>query len=261
MTNDNKNIPTGFGYYLRRMSSTKDVQGTIKRVKDSKATWISLMVEAEDGYINSKSILKTYSDAFKSNGIKVWVWTFPGNKRAADVEESAAAAALAYETALFVNADGIMLDVEKAYKGKKKQLNQLVNETLDLRNGSSNNKPMGVGFVSYPIPTFHRDIDWTCATKCDFASPMIYDTSKTKQLVDRCYNEYTKYNPVWIPSMATYETESPDSEEKQLKGDFDRIFEGNGNRNIPAAIFWSESTTGDKERKLIADYSDLLFIK
>ncbi len=259
ITTMNKNIPiSGFGYYLRRLSNTKDLANSIKRVKDSKATWIALMVESEDGYVNSKSILKSYADAFNKEGVKVWVWTFPGIVRASSVSESIKAAELAHEYCEHVEAEGILLDIEKAYKGNKIALNALVDKTLKLAKQTKN---IPVGFVSYPIVEFHKDIDWNCLSRCDFGSPMIYDTSKTKELIDKSYKGYTRHNKVWIPSMATYDTASPGQEEVQLKGDLDRVFEGNGNRSIPGAIFWSESTTSDKERKVIADYSDFLFIK
>lgn len=263
MTTTNTTTTKGFGFYLRRLPphTVKNGQVLITRLKAAKATWVSLMVEAEDGYVSPRSNIKDYGDDLVLAGFDVWVWTFPGSQRAASVQQSEAAAILAVDYCKMVRGKGVMLDIEKAYRGKKESLNALVDKTISLaKNNNSQQQSLSVGFVSYPLPTLAKDIDWTCLKKCDFGSPMLYDTSKTKELVDRSMKEYTKYNKVWIPSLATYDTQAPGTEEVQLKGDLDRVFEGNGDKGIKAAIFWSESTTSDKERKVIADYSDLLFI-
>ena len=261
MNKINKNIPSGFGFYLRRLnklsSDKKEAKDLLARCKAAKATWVSFMVESEDGYTSSEENTKAYRDVLVAGGVKVWVWTFPGSERAAGVPGSKEAANLALHFRDLLEADGVMLDVEKAYKGKKAALNSLVNTTTDALKSTQ----FGVGFVSYPIPNFHNDIDWSCLSQCDFGSPMLYDTAKTKELVKKSYVQYTEHNPVWIPSLATYDTESAGTEAVQLKGDLDRVFEGNGDKNIRGAIFWSESTTSKEERVVLADYSDLLFIK
>ena len=261
-TDTTKTLPFGFGFYLRRMGSKpkqQDIDSLIKRLKASKATWASLMVEAEDGFINPKSNLKPYVDALHSNGIKVWLWTFPGHARASSASNAISAANLIieYHNEFNDKIDGIQLDVEIAFKGKQQALNAFINEVV---NNKAKNNIKHITFVSYPIPSFHKDIDWTCLSKCDSGSPMLYDSAKDKKWIDKSYNEYTKYNKNWYPSLATYETEAAGSEEVQLKGDLDRVFEGNGQRNIQSAIFWAENTTNDAERKVLADYSDLLFI-
>ena len=250
------NLPSGFGFYLRRLSSDKDAKALLIRCKEANVSWVSLMVESEDGYISKKDILKAYRDVLVAGGIRVWVWTFPGAARASSVANSADAANLAIEYAEHLNADGIMLDIEKAYKGKKESLNSLVNTTVDKIKDTS----LVVGFVSYPIPNFHKDIEWSCLAKCDFGSPMLYDTAKDKNLIKKSYLQYREHNNIWIPSLATYDTESAGIEEEQLRGDLDRVFEGNGDKDIKGAIFWSESTTSVKERRIMADYADFLFI-
>lgn len=258
---NSKNLPTGFGFYLRRLNKpSKDLRepkALLARCKASKATWVSFMVETEDGYISPIENLKPYRDILVAGGVNVWVWTFPGTVRASDASNSRDAASLALHYCTELNAKGIMLDVEKSYKGKKKlELNSLVDTAV----AGTKDTNLSVGFVSYPIPNFHKDIDWSCLAKCDFGSPMLYDTSKDKKLIKQSYDQYTAKCKVWIPSLATYDTESAGTEEIQLKGDLDRVFEGNGDKGIKAAIFWSESTTSDAERKVLADYSDLLFI-
>lgn len=254
--------PKGFGFYLRRMGSKpkkKDIDDLIKRLKASKATWVSLMVEAEDGFINPKDNLKPYVDALDTAGIKVWLWTFPGLGSTVSPAKAIASSELliSYHDAYKDKISGVQLDVEKAFKNKPLALQAFVGNTV----GKKQNKGIKhVSFVSYPIPSFHKDIDWKCLEKCDSGSPMLYDSAKDKKLIERSYNEYTKYNKNWYPSLATYDTQAAGVEEVQLKGDLDRVFEGNGQKNIQAAIFWAENTTNDAERKVLADYSDLLFI-
>ena len=212
----NKHLPKGFGFYLRRMSSkpsTNDINLLIDRLKTAKASWVSLMVESEDGFINPLSNLKAFADVIQQNGIEVWVWTFPGSKRASSVSESESAAMLANSCCNGLNAKGIMLDVEVAYKGKQKALNAFVGKSIRLTNYSN----FTIGFVSYPIPSFHKDIDWNCLKQCDFGSPMIYDSAKTKTLIDKSYNEYVQYNSIWIPSLATYETQRSEEHTSELQ--------------------------------------------
>ena len=241
--------PQGFGFYLRRISGgTEAAQALLQRCREAKAEWVSFMVEASDGYTVSIEAIQAYA-AVLSPEIDLWVWTFPGDARAASVAQSTAAANQALNYCMAIGAGGVMLDIEASYKGHPEALDALISTT---KAGLSNNRTLGM--VSYPIPSYHPTLAWDLFKKADWGSPMLYNTAGTQEGVDQSVSEWTKLLPTLVPSMATYDTTSPGTGAAQLNGDIQRIL-GGPPAAFDGAAMWSEQSTDSAQRAVMAQWS------
>jgi hypothetical protein len=244
-----KLMPHGFGFYLRRISGgVESAKQLLQRCLDADARWVSFMVEASDGYKVPLDTVKLYADVLASD-MSLWVWTFPGEARAASVEASADAARLALSYCDQISADGVMLDIEAPYKNKSESLQSLISTT---RSGLSFGTTLGV--VSYPIPSMQPTIDWKLFKQADWGSPMLYNTAGTVEGVNKSIAEWSPLVPAIIPSMATYDTSSPGTGAEQLHGDIERVL-GSAPPMFDGAIMWSEQSTDAAERVVMREAS------
>ncbi len=243
------NLPSGFGFYLRRISGGVDAaKELLQRCRESSVRWVSFMVEASDGYRVSLDTTKLYASVLAPE-LNLWVWTFPGEARASSVEQSVAAAELALEYKRQIGAKGVMLDIEAPYKNRSASLSALVSSTMQGLSGQES-----LGMVSYPTPSLHPTLDWNLFRHANWGSPMLYNTAATVEGIDKSIAEWSQIVPVIIPSMATYDTASPGTGAEQLNGDIERVMGGPPPR-FSGAIMWSEQSTDAAERQVMSDWA------
>lgn len=150
-------IPRGTGVFARWLSTR--VYGTpmqaALRAREHGLSWVGLMALGLVGDPSRErdhpvSILADYAQAFREVGLEVWIWFFPladDPERAADVAGRALRAA---------GGRGLILDVEKPYRGHVGATRRLVTASLDqLR------EDQGVAVTSYPLARYHRPLPWS----------------------------------------------------------------------------------------------------
>lgn len=234
--------PAGFGAYLRRISSSQaDAETIANRCSAAGMNWVSLMVEANDGYIVPAASRKMYSDAFRALGIQVGVWSIPGNGRASTVEGSIAAARTLTDAAKEIGSTIVMIDVEAPYKGKSAQLNALVSEVIHTSPDLST-----IGVASYPVPSLHADLDWSAFEPCDWGSPMFYASAQDPSLVSKGFSEWLTYVPTLVPSLDGWNGSGASGAER-FRQDILNVC-GPVPANVPGAIIWSEAQMDDAKR-------------
>jgi len=150
-------IPRGTGVFARWLS--RRVYGTpvqaAARAREHGLSWVGLValglvgdpVRERDHPI---SILADYAQAFREAGLEVWIWFFPladDPERAADVAGRALRAA---------RGRGLILDVEKPYRGRVAATRRLVAASLDQLG-----EDQGVAVTSYPLARYHRPLPWS----------------------------------------------------------------------------------------------------
>jgi hypothetical protein len=90
-----------------------------------------------------------YGAAFREAGIEVWVWYFP-------LAERPEAAALAAGRALRAcGGRGLILDVERPYRGRAAACRRLVTASLDQLG-----EDQGIAVTSYPLARVHPEMPW-----------------------------------------------------------------------------------------------------
>lgn len=235
-------MPVGFGTYFRRITdSAAEAEAAAARCKAAGMAWATLMVEATDGFTVSAAARKTYAEALRASGIEVGVWTFPGDARAASVEQSRAAGLALTEAAADIGALLLMLDVEQPYKGQHAELDALITTTL-----ASAPAGASVGVVSYPVPSYHPSLDWATFAACAWGSPMFYQSAASEALVSKGMAEWQKYVPVLAPSLDGWEG-SGAAGAARLAGDIERVC-GPAPARVPSAVVWSEGQMDDAKR-------------
>jgi len=234
--------PTGFGTYFRRIVDNQiNAQEAAARCKEAGMAWAVLMVEAVDGYTTSAEARKTYAEALRAAGLTVGVWSLPGQSRAASVEASRAAARDLTDAAKALGAAVILLNVEDAYKGKQTELRALVDTTLGTAPAGSS-----IGVVSYPVPSWHPDMDWAAFSSLDWASPMFYATAASQESIDRGFDEWLEIVPVVVPSLDGW-SGSGLAGAARLEADIRRVC-GPAYARTPSAAVWSESQMDEAKR-------------
>lgn len=237
--------PGGFGVYLRRITSDVETARLVAdRCRAAGVQWASLMVEASDGYQVPNAARDVYAQAFRAEGIEVGVWSFPGYARSASVEQSVDAAVILTAAAVRINAKIIMLNVEKPYKGKQAELRAFVEGVVDSALPGSS-----IGVVSYPIPSYHPDLDWSAFRVLSWGSPMFYETAKDPELVARGFSEWLAYVPTIVPSLDGWSGTGV-AGAARFREDTENVC-GIGTARTPGAVVWSESQLDDPKRAVI----------
>lgn len=221
-------IPYGWGTYCRNIANNvSDALALVRRCQESSIEWVALMVEGNNGYKVPLDATRTYAQTLQSAGIAVIVWTFPGDARAASVQESREAANLALSYAEEVGADAVLLDIEKPYKGKPEELRTLI-ETTEFGLGEG----MSLGIVSFAVPSWHPTLDKTYFSLAHWGSPMIYDVTDQPATIEKAGAEWSALvaGPV-IPSLWT---------QGNLASDIVRVFGESAPARFEGGIIWSE---------------------
>ena len=146
----------GTGMFLRTL--TTRIYGTpeqaARKAKEHGLRWVALMALGLRGsdaheWVHPVEPLADYAAAFREAGIDVWVWFFPR----ADEPEQAAAVAGAALTAC--EGAGLILDIEKPYRGRVEACRRLVRASLDQLD-----ERQGIAVTSYPLERYHRTLPW-----------------------------------------------------------------------------------------------------
>ena len=242
--------PTGFGVYLRRISGgSSDASVVAARCVKAGIDWAHLMVESSDGYVTSPSTRSVWAKAFRDAGINVGVWSFPGDARSASVQESVSAANLLCEAAAEIDALSVMVNIEKPYKGKSA-------ETVALCDTVYAAEPFYFcGVVSYPIPSYHPDLNWDAMRGFEFASPMFYQTAQDAALVSRGMSEWQKLVPLLAPSLDGWSGSGVEGAAR-FQSDIIRVCGEPIDPLVPGAIVWSESQMDDAKRAVTRRMAD-----
>jgi len=241
-------LPQGFGTYLRRISGGEaEARAALARCQQAGMKWISLMVEATDGWVVPLSVTEIYAKVFREAGYQIFVWTLPGNTRSESVEASVAAGELVLGYAEDVRAAGIMLDIEAAYKDKPEELHALV---TTVANGRSPTQSLGV--VSYPIPSYHKDLAWSEFKVCDWGSPMFYETAGNITLVNKGLAEWSEIVSVLAPSLDGWSGTGAAGAER-LKQDIIRVCGTVPTVRVDASAIWSEQQMDDPKRFIVLE--------
>ena len=149
-------IPRGTGVFARWLSTRAygtPMQAAL-RAREHGLSWVGLMALGLVGDPSRErdhpvSILADYAQAFREVGLEVWIWFFP---LAHDPERAADMAGRALRAA---GGRGLILDVEKPYRGHVAACRRLVAASLDQLGESQ-----GIAVTSYPLARYHRPMPW-----------------------------------------------------------------------------------------------------
>lgn len=233
----------GFGVYLRRLSANDDPNPVADRCVRAGMAWAMFMVEANYGYVSSSSTLVKWAETFRARGLQVGVWSFPGDDRAASIEQSAAAGALLASFAADIDANLVMLNIEKPYKGKAAEMRALIEAVVSQIPATSRG---ACGVVSYPVPSMHSEIDWSQFSVFDFGSPMFYRTAEDPAVVERGMTEWKQYIATLTPTLDGW-SGSGASGARRFAQDVETVC-GPGPARVPGALVWSEAQMDDAKR-------------
>lgn len=236
--------PTGFGVYLRRISGgSSDAAVVAARCVKAGICWAHLMVESSDGYVTSPSTRSVWAKSFRDAGIDVGVWSFPGESRSASIQESVSAASLLCEAAVEIDASSVMVNIEKPYKGKSAEVEALCEAVY----AAANERSFFCGVISYPIPSYHPDLNWAAMRGFDFASPMFYTTAQDPALVSRGMGEWEEIVRRIVPSLDGWSGSGVEGAAR-FEADIVRVCGQPADPLVPGAIVWSESQMDDAKR-------------
>lgn len=239
--------PQGFGVYLRRIKGGEaEAHEVAERCSRAGFAWAALMVESSDGYRVPLTTTTAYADALSERNIRVYVWTFPGTARASSLVESIAAGNLALNYAKAVDADGVIADVEAAYKGKPEELHALL-ETIKM--GMGGGKLLGV--ASYPVPSMHPTIPWNEMRLAHFGSPMFYETAQKPALVDKGLAEWAEITLTIVPVLDGW-TGDDFAGGVRLRTDIVTVCGKAPTPRVRAASIWSEAQMDDAKRAVVS---------
>lgn len=244
--------PTGFGVYLRRITGgSSDATIVAERCRKAGILWAHFMVESSDGYVTSPATRSVWARAFKSAGISVGVWSFPGDARSASVQESVSAANLLADAAAEIDAQSVMVNIEKPYKGKPAETEALCDAVYARSSGMS----WLCGVISYPIPSYHPDLNWSAMSGFEFASPMFYQTAQDPVAVNRGLGEWYKIVKQVVPSLDGWSGTGVDGAAR-FREDIVRVCGAPPDPREPGAIVWSESQMDDVKRAVTRDMAE-----
>jgi hypothetical protein len=246
--------PKGIGFFARGAAIRPDI------LRAARARAALLMVESVDGRVQPLSELKKQAGRARAGGVReVWLWTFPGPEAVKDPE---AAAFRATRYLRDLGCDGLILDMEKPFKGKPGAAQRMIAASIDgLGEGH------GLGLSSYPRTRRHPTMPWGEMRVGGFFSPQLYETAGDVEaardsIADaRAWWSSVEGNPPWrkrlvIPTLPTYDTPSPRVGAAQVVADLDRVCRDQaGAVDVTGALFWSEPQTSMMEAQAIGEWA------
>jgi hypothetical protein len=175
--------------------------------------------------------LEKYGEAFRDQGIDVWVWGYPhAGMEEAFVDTMRRSADLA-------GASGILIDPELSYKEEAGAARKLVELTID-----SLDESLGLGVTSYGIPAYHPTFPWSSFAGYGWGSPQLY--TATPHEIRKGLGEWKGAG--WehiVPSVPAFGRRQT-SEFRQYINRF---------VGVPGIIFWSWRQLQSNEWRVIAE--------
>ena len=244
-------LPTGFGGYLRRITGgAAEAAAAVDRCKRAGFDWVALMVEASDGFVVDLNTTKVYARALRDAGFGTYVWSFPGDKRAASELESTEAAELALDYADATASLGVIMDIEAPYKSKPETLRALLGT---VQEGLRPEQVLGVS--CYPVPSMHPTVPWDVIIEfIDFGSPMFYETAQNPEHVADGLTQWAAITPVIVPVLDGW-SGSGAAGAARFKADIIAVLgqPPDPKLDMGAASIWSESQMDDAKRAVTSE--------
>lgn len=225
--------PIGVGVYCRAATPRPHV------MRAARVRWAAIMVESADGRHQPISALRKQAAKAREGGAEsIWLWALHGPAAANDGK---AAAARLCEPLAALDADGVLLDIEAAHKGKPLACRELVAHCLDRLTERTH-----IGVTSYPLHTAHPTLPWS-ETLVGWGSPQLYQTAGSRPAARRALAEWRSFfgyqdglRPV-LPSLAAYDTATRGEGVDQLRSDLERVcLDDAGAVDVPGLCVWSE---------------------
>lgn len=226
-------VPSGVGVYCRAAPVRPHI------LKAARVSWAAIMVESADGRVQPISALRKQAARAREGGAtSIWLWALHGPSAANDGK---GAAARLCQPLSALDADGVILDIEAAHKGKPLACRELVRSTLDMLTERT-----GIGVTSFPLSASHPTLPWA-ETLVGWGSPQVYQSAASRETARRALTEWRSWHGYQdgrrtvLPSLAVYETKSPGGGAVQLRGDLERVcLDDEGRVDVPGLCLWSE---------------------
>lgn len=225
--------PRGVGVYCRAAPVRPHI------LRAAHVSFAAIMVESADGRVQPISQLRKQAARAREGGAtSIWLWALHGPAAANDGK---AAAARLCEPLSALDADGVILDIEAAHKGKPLACRELVSHCLDRLTERTH-----VGVTSFPIAASHPTLPWA-EMLVGWGSPQLYQSAGSREVSRRALSEWRAWHGYQdgrravLPSLAAYETQSPGDGPDQLAGDLERVcLDDTGAVDVPGIVVWSE---------------------
>ena len=241
---DNK-LPKGKGLYVWSIVNMPDMW--VDKFQDMGVTWIA--VKIADGVNSSNlrrladgskvdNILEPFVKAAKSVGMQVLGWQYVYGFNPLDEADKAARRVKEFEL------DGIIIDAEHQYKGKKQQA---IAYSMRLRQLMPD---IPIGLSTYRFPELHPTLPYEeFLDECDFNAPQVYWNKGVagSELLDS-HRQYKKIRDLpFIPAGRAYYGEGfPKPTPMETK----TFLQTAQSIDCPAAFFWSADSLYHKLKPL-----------
>lgn len=244
-----KGHPTGVGVYCRAAPIRPHI------LRAAHVRWAAIMVESADGRVQPISALRKQAARAREGGAQeVWLWALHGVAAAMDGK---GAAARLCDPLSALDADGVILDIEAAHKGRPLAVRELVARCIDRLTERT-----AIGVTSYPLARAHPTLPWS-EMLAGWGSPQLYDTAADRERARRALEEWRSWHGyqdgrrVVLPSLAAYDTASASEGVEQLRGDLDRVcLDDAGKVDVPGLCVWSEPQLSLSEAIELGEFSD-----
>lgn len=236
--------PLGLGVYLTRSAYAPEASRRAARAAASRVRWVALCVGGDDGWRPTPHQVATVMEAYRGHDIIVHVWQL-------DPADSSARGQAEWLLGCAADADGVILDLEAAWKGRPAEVEGYVSACVSWCR--SHGLPLGV--TSYPIRSMHPQLPWQAidaAGSYAWGGPQVYRTAERPALARRALSEWrVRYPAGVVPHLAGYDVSgSPDTQAAQLR----RHLRAYG-ETAPAVAIWSDPALDREERAVLAEYA------
>jgi len=189
-------LPTGVGIYTRRLS--RRIHGTPRQAAQRASSHglsfvcMASVWQDETGHkdLVPSAVEQDYAEAFREQGVKVWVWGYPDAGKEKRFAESIT------EHCRRLGGEGVLVDPEKPYKGKHDELHKMYTTLIDHMD-----EGMGLGSTSYGKLSWHN---LEPVKRWGWGSPQVYKVNS--EIARSAVKEWAKdiERPWLLPSIPTF---------------------------------------------------------
>jgi hypothetical protein len=248
--------PRGLGVYLARIVRAWDAQAAARHAQRARAArlrWVVLCAEAEDGWIAPLDVLARAAEVYRElASCSVWIYGLHSPRAVEQPERAADRLGAALRA---VEGSGVVLDVERAYKGRAAAVRLLVEGTIDQLT-----ERHGLGVTSYPLARAHPTLPWLELSGVGWGGPQTYETAEDRRLARRAIAEWRTRHDVVIPHLPSYDVGERDDGTQAAQLDrhlHDVCRDDDGAIDVPGAALWSEASLDTHERRVLATWAEL----
>lgn len=242
----------GIGVFLTRITRAWDSSAAAAhaaKAREARVRNVVLCAEGDDGWTAPPIVLARAAETYRElASARVWVYALHSPRAAEEPERAAERLGGALHV---TEGAGIVLDIERAFRGRPDAVRKLVATAIDQLSERSS-----LAVTSYPLARHIPDLPWH-ELRAGVGVPQVYQTAASRRDARDAIAEWRTRHGRVVPALAGFDTRSSGVGAEQLLGDLVRVCtDDDGHVDVDGVLIWQDAALDHQERRVLAEWSE-----